>query len=491
MTDGNDGPATPRDRPPPPPPREPAAQDASEPADESAPRRKRRWPKVLGIVGLVMIVLAGGVAAGGIYLLNRLSGNVKTVQVQTAQAPASHEAVNILLMGSDARTGKGNKGYGLDAGRGGQRSDTTILLHIAADRESATAVSIPRDTWVAQPACATNGQVGVFNKFNNAFDAGGPSCTTDLVQQMTGVPVHHIAVVDFGGFKNVIDALGGVEVCLNQAIYDQDSQLDLPAGTTLVDGERALAFVRARKTLGDGSDIGRIKRQQVFLSSAIRKATDTGLLLNPVKLFKVLDTATQSLTVDDSLNDLGEMRTLIESVRSIDPTDITFVTMPFEWRDDANVKVDQDKADEIWTALKNDTPWPPPVSRAPDGKRLTVPPSQINVQVVNASGTPGMAEKASLQLRSIGFNAQPSDQSSKKRQTSAIRYPAGLAKSARTVSYATDADMTESAKVYSTTLYVGKDWSTVKSQITVAKPKTGSADPRTEPTQADESICAG
>ncbi|MDA9912917.1 LCP family protein [Candidatus Nanopelagicales bacterium] len=469
-----------------------AQTEAVEPADQAAPppKPRRRRRKIAGIFVLVVCILLGGTVVGGAWLYYRLSGNVQTISVETAPAPEANEPVNILLMGSDSRTGKGNKGYGLDAGRDGERSDTTILLHISADRQNATAVSIPRDTWVRQPACASGGVAGVYDKFNSAFQQGGASCTTEVVTELTGVPIHHVAVVDFAGFKNVIDAMGGVEVCLNQPIQDPDSQLDLPAGTTLVDGERALAFVRARKTLGDGSDIGRIARQQAFLSSAIRKATDTELLLNPVKLFQVLDTATQSLTVDESLNSLGQMRTLVDSLRAIEPANITFVTMPFTYRaDNANVDVDTVQADKIWQSIINDTPWPPSVSRGPDGKKVVVGPEEITVRIVDASGSLA-GEKAARQLRALGFSISEITQANKERSQTEVTYGAGLADSARTVAYVSDAPMKQKDDVWTTTLVVGSDWSSVKSDVVVGKSKNNNDESSTEATTAAEPICA-
>jgi LCP family protein required for cell wall assembly len=473
------------------PPRMPSMEPTLDGPQAPSARRKRRWPKVVGIVSLIMAIVVAGVAAGGLVLLNRLSGNVKTVQVETAQAPAAYEPLNLLLMGSDSREGKENQQYGRDAGRAGQRSDTTILLHISADRSSAMAVSIPRDTYVQQPECAADGQPWVYDKFNNAFDKGGPACTTELVMSMTGVPVHHVAVVDFAGFKQVIDALGGVEVCLNEAVYDQDSKLDLPAGNSVVKGEAALSFVRARKALGDGSDIGRIKRQQVFLSSAIRKATNTELLLNPVKLFQILDISTQALTVDEGLNDLGEMRDLVESVRAIDPADITFITMPFSYRGDANVDIDQEKADEIWDAIKDDAPWPTPVSKALDGEKLTVPPDQVSVRVVNASGKRGLGDKAARQLASAGFDVVSSNETAPKQANTKVQYPQERADSARTLSFAVDAPVSQESDIWTTTLVIGKDWSTVNSKMIIAKPKSQNTNSNPEPTHADEPICAG
>lgn len=487
MADENDGAGNPTDPADSPVDADQQEQDSERP---TGPKKKSRWPMVLGIFAVVMVVLVGTGIAAGVWSLNQISGNISTVDVDTADAPKANEAVNILLLGSDSREGKGNTGYGLDGGREGERSDTTILLHIPADRSSALAVSIPRDTWVKQPHCATGGRSGVFAKFNNAFDRGGASCTTELVHQMSGVPIHHVVVVDFGGFKKVVDALGGVEVCVNEPIHDKDSNLNLPAGKSVIDGEQALGFVRARKTLGDGSDIGRIKRQQAFLSAAIRQATDTGLLLNPVKFYQVLDTATSSLTVDGGLDELSEMRFLLESLREVNPADITFVTMPFVYRNDANVDIDRAKANEIWRAIKNSTPWPPPVSRGPDGKKLTVPPDQVQVQVINASGKSDLTTKAERQLRSAGFQIVGSSDATKERAKTIVRFRPKGKDSARTLAYAVDAPLVRNSNADTPTLVIGKDWSGVKAEITVAKPKAAYTNPQTAPTTADESICA-
>lgn len=462
-------------------------------AEQQPPRtgRKRRWPTVLLVVGIVMAVLIGGLAAGSFYLYNRFNGNIEEladVQVDTRE---ENDPINVLLMGSDTRAGKGNGAYGSDAGRGGQRSDTTILLHISGDRTRALAVSIPRDTWVRQPECADPNRN--YFKFNNAFDQGGPKCTTELVQQLTGVPIHHVVVVDFNGFKNLVDALGGVEVCLSQPVNDQDSKLNLPAGTQRVFGEDALAFVRARKTLGDGSDIGRIKRQQAFLSAAIRQVTDKGLLLNPVQLFQVLEAATKALKVDKSLKEVSGMKDMAESMNGIDPSDITFVTMPFLWRDDgANVEIDQPKAQQIWNAIKEDTPWPPPVSVGPDGQKLIMAPSDIYVNVVNNSGDETLTARAQTQLRMAGFNINQVTTGDRVTNTTKVQYPADLEDSARTVAYATDATMKQQQEGWAVTLIIGRDWNGVEDSIVVRKPKKSNdgGTATEETTSAADTVCA-
>lgn len=451
--------------------------------------KKRRWPKILLTVGVTLAVLAALAGVGAFVLMQKV-GQITVIGVPgTEAAPVDNEPVNILLMGSDDRTGKGNKGYGLDSGRTTPRSDTTILLHISADRSRALALSIPRDLWVEQPNCTGKDWAGSYAKFNNAFEQGGAACTSELVEEVTGLPVNHVVVVDFNGFKQMVDAMGGVEVCLERPVDDVDAKLKLPAGTSVVDGEQALAFVRARKTLGDGSDIGRIQRQQAFLSAAIRKATDSQLLLNPARVYEMIDVATRSLTVSSGLDGLGPMRTMAESVRAVKPSNITFVTLPFTYRSDlANVDLDAAAAKPILDAMRNDTPYPPPPTVDQDGKKLTVPPEDISVRVVDSSGGQVSMNAVQSELTDAGF--QVSEVTSGPRiPATKVVHPRNQAEAARTLAYATESVSVADNQMWTVTLEVGKDWSGVKDDIVVAKPKTN-GNTTANPTSADRVICA-
>lgn len=451
--------------------------------------KKRRWPKILLTVGVTLAVLAALAGVGAFVLMQKV-GQITVIGVPgTEAAPVDNEPVNILLMGSDDRTGKGNKGYGLDSGRTTPRSDTTILLHISADRSRALALSIPRDLWVEQPNCTGKDWAGSYAKFNNAFEQGGAACTSELVEEVTGLPVNHVVVVDFNGFKQMVDAMGGVEVCLERPVDDVDAKLKLPAGTSVVDGEQALAFVRARKTLGDGSDIGRIQRQQAFLSAAIRKATDSQLLLNPARVYEMIDVATRSLTVSSGLDGLGPMRTMAESVRAVKPSNITFVTLPFTYRSDlANVDLDAAAAKPILDAMRNDTPYPPPPTVDQDGKKLTVPPEDISVRVVDSSGGQVSMNAVQSELTDAGF--QVSEVTSGPRiPTTKVVHPRNQAEAARTLAYATESVSVADNQMWTVTLEVGKDWSGVKDDIVVAKPKTN-GNTTANPTSADRVVCA-
>jgi LCP family protein required for cell wall assembly len=409
-------------------------------------------------------------------------------------------------MGSDSREGQTSKKYGDPDLYTGERSDTTILLHLSADRSFATAVSIPRDTWVMLPECNVDGEtVGAFEaKFNTAFEIGGPGCTVKLVEQMTGLTIDNFAVIDFEGFKNVVNALGGVEVCLTEPASDPASDLELPAGTSVVSGEQALSFVRARKTLSDGSDLSRIKRQQAFLSSMIREASSTGLLLNPVKLYSTLDAATSGLTTDPGLADIDVLRDMALSVRGMAPGDIAFLTMPWVERGDGeNVLVDEASAAPLWKSIASDTPWIKPKKSADDSTSttktpdITVQPAEISVRVLNGSGIAGRAAEVAAALEAQGFTVvEIGDADSSAYTTSEIRHDAASAEAARTVLAALPGATTVADDATTTiTIILGTTYAAVESVVAdVSGSPTASSSERendaiTAPTTADKVRC--
>ncbi|MEU6314134.1 LCP family protein [Streptomyces sp. NPDC047014] len=297
--------------------------------------RRRRLLRWIGL-GAVLLVLTGTVT--GWWLYSRLDGNITEDSSAAAEleryererpAHLATGAQNILLIGSDSRSGRRNSGYGED--KGTQRSDTTILLHLPQDRGSATAVSIPRDLMTEIPSCLKpDGERTPvsYAQFNWAFEWGGAACTIRTVEKLTGIRVDHHMVIDFGGFKRMVDAVGGVEVCLKEPVNDVQAKLRLPAGRQTLRGEQALGFVRARHSLGNGSDTERMQRQQQFLGSLVQKVQSNGVLLNPTRLYPLLDAATSSLTTDRGLASLRNLYELVRGVRDI-PTDrIVFLTVP-------------------------------------------------------------------------------------------------------------------------------------------------------------------
>ncbi|MBO7937158.1 MULTISPECIES: LCP family protein [Streptomyces] len=330
-----------------------------------ARRRRRRWVRYGAGVAAVLVVGAG-VAGWALYA--KLDGNITADEAAAAELeryagerPTSlvKDAQNILLIGSDSRAGEDNAKYGRDSGT--ERSDTVILLHLAAGRHSATAVSIPRDLMVDVPACLKPDGTRtepMFAMFNYAFETGGSACTIRTVEQLTGVRIDHHMVVDFSGFKEMVDAVDGVQVCLTAPVVDKAAKLRLPAGRVTLDGEQALAYVRARKSLGNGSDTDRMDRQQRFLGALVNKVQSNDVLLNPAKLYPVLDAATSSLTTDPDLASLRGLYDLVRGLRDIPTEAVQFLTVPRESYV-YNVNRDQlvePEAEKLFERLRTDAP---------------------------------------------------------------------------------------------------------------------------------------
>ncbi|MGW7662786.1 LCP family protein [Streptomyces sp. NPDC054756] len=298
---------------------------------------RRTWVR-RGAVGAGLLLVAA--AGTGWLVYAKLDGNITPDEAAAAElaryekerpSAAVRGAQNILVIGSDSRAGDGNRRYGRDSGS--ERSDTTILLHLSADHRSATAVSIPRDLMVDVPGCRREGggrSRPMFAMFNHAFQVGGSACTIRTVERMTNIRVDHHMVVDFHGFKEMVDAVDGVEICLAKPIHDKAARLRLPAGKVTLDGEQALGYVRARKSLGNGSDTDRMERQQRFLAALVHKVQSNDVLLNPVRLYPVLDAATSSLTTDPALASLRGLYDLVRGVRDIPTERVQFLTVPRE-----------------------------------------------------------------------------------------------------------------------------------------------------------------
>lgn len=275
-------------------------------------------------------------------------------------------ALNLLVIGSDSREGENDvDGAGATGTTSGMRSDTTMLVHISADRSRVEVVSIPRDTLVDIPACTLpDGTMTAPQSdamFNSAFQTGGEggdigsaaACTILTVEELTGLYVDDFAVVDFAGFINVIDALGGVAMYIPEDIDDQLAGLQLEQGCRLLNGDEALGFARVRKTVEDGSDISRIGRQQDLVLAIIQEALSTNLLRNPPRLYRFLDTSTQTLTTGNRIGDVRALAGLGTSLASIRSDDITLVTMPFEWAG-ARVIPSWDYVNPVWESLQGD-----------------------------------------------------------------------------------------------------------------------------------------
>jgi LCP family protein required for cell wall assembly len=339
-------------------------------------RSARTHHALRGVALVVTAVLTFGVA-GFASAYTRLQGNIKSADVTSllgdrpTQPPAdpndpnAGKAVNVLLIGSDVRSGENATIGGVVTG---MRSDTTILLHISADRSRIEAVSIPRDSLVKIPKCersdgtTSKAQTGMFN---SAFSIGSESgkvsdaaaCTMKTVEQTTGVFIDHYVVIDFAGFITMINALGGVPICVPNAMDSPDAGLHVSAGFQTLDGPTALAYARARKGagLGDGSDTGRIVRQQKLLAATVTAVRSKNLLTDVPELVRFLNAATSSITADPELASIPSMSGLAFSVK--DTRDIHFTTIPFgPAPSDPNRVVWTKAADAIWANIAKDVP---------------------------------------------------------------------------------------------------------------------------------------
>ena len=338
----------------------------------SPPHRRRGRTILIWTASITAGVVA--IAVVGVFLLYRhLNGNIQQRDVSGllgSQPVDLHpQAENILVVGSDTRYGQGTQ-YGRDLVT--DQSDTTMIVHVAANRQWAEVMSIPRDSYVSIPACRMgDGQMSApqVSKINEAFAIGnldgnntalGVACTIKTVEQDTGIYIDHFVVVNFTGFKNMVAALGGVAECNTQPINDPLSGLRLTAGHHMLTPAQALAYVRARYTLGDGSDLERITRQQAFMSSLIQRVKSK--LLNPVAIYRFLDAATKSLTIDTKLGGVTGLYNLASSLRNLPSNKVAFFTLPTYPRsevvpsDTANVLWTQPQDSEIFQAFRNDVP---------------------------------------------------------------------------------------------------------------------------------------
>lgn len=351
-------------------------------ARHSSHRTRRH--RVLGSlsVALVFTLVFGGSAVALMY--QRFQGNISQYDINSVLGedrpvaeptdpadPNAGRALNILLIGSDTREGANDvDGAGESGTTSGMRSDTTMLAHVSADRTRMEIVSIPRDTLVDIPACpqpdgtSTRPQADVM--FNSAFQTGGrtgaieyaAACTILTVEQLTGLYVDDFVVVDFTGFKSVVDALGGIPMYIPEDVDDNLAGLQIQQGCRLLDGEQALGLARARKSLGDGSDISRIGRQQELVFAAVDEILSSRLLRQPTRLYHVLDVSTQTVTAGSTIGNLGTLVGLASSLADIRLDNVVMVTMPFQWAG-ARVTEAEEYATQVWDAIRADAPVDP------------------------------------------------------------------------------------------------------------------------------------
>ncbi|MFD0383741.1 LCP family protein [Streptomyces stramineus] len=329
------------------------------------PKQTAKKKVMLWTGGTLAFVLVGG-SVGAYLLYQHFNNNLNKIDVGVDNAAVTKGPVNILVIGTDKRDGKGNQGYG-DEGSVGH-ADTTLLFHVSEDRSNATALSIPRDMITDIPDCPTKkdgttrtipGSKGV--RFNESLgqEERDPGCTWRTVEQLTGLKVSHFMMADFNAVKQMSSAVGGVEVCLAKDIDDPKSHLKLGKGRHKIEGEDALAFVRTRHSVGFESDLDRIKLQQQFLSSMIREMKSDDTFTNPKKLYKLGDAATKSLTVDTGIGSVSNLTKLAKDLSRVNLKNISFVTVPVidnpvEGKNHRTVVLDKAKAEPLFAMVRKD-----------------------------------------------------------------------------------------------------------------------------------------
>jgi LCP family protein required for cell wall assembly len=381
------------------------------PKRRAEPSRRRKIVRraLLG-AGILILVLGVGAAAA----IWKLQGNIDTAELgdSVVKDDTPKGAMNILFIGSDSRDLK-TKEYG--KGTGSQRSDALMLVHFSKGNTRIDAVQIPRDTLVDLPACKDTGSgafAGGTNVMINSALDGGPACSVRAVETLSDVHVDHFVQLDFEGFASMVNALGGVNVCLDEPLVDPLAKLDLPAGKQKIKGKDALALARTRHAVGDGSDIGRLGHQQVVMSSIISQARSTSVLTRPDRLFKFVNALTKSITVDEGISSISELTGLAKRARAVPDSGITFVSMPNGAAPPPNDQrvVKTDDADVIFAALKKDQEMPVEGEDTKDAgtgdsgtSTPAADPRSTPVKILNAAQTPGLGTSAQTSMTGLGY----------------------------------------------------------------------------------------
>jgi LCP family protein required for cell wall assembly len=348
-------------------------------------------------------------AYGCAVVYRHLAANIKVVSVSGLTHRSVYGAQNILLLGSQTRKGQG-KGFGSNPSLNTSNSDNLLLVHLDPTHTHALIVSIPRDTVVYEPGCKARPSIGVgiwgpyqAAIIDGAMNIGGPSCAVKTVRDLTGVKLDHFVMFDFNSFRAMVDAIGGVEVCVPRGGYrDRWSGLHLSGGKHLLTYNQALAYVRTRHGVsaqGDvGGDLPRIELQQAFISSVIQKVNSQGLLSNSLQLLKIADTATKALTVDQGLNSVSKLLGLAKSLIHLSAKHVTLLTMPTvpDPAQPGRLLPEQPQSDVIFQLMLGGQGWRHGLP--------TLPPGKVQVKVLNGTGVGGLAGRTAARLRKLGYD---------------------------------------------------------------------------------------
>jgi LCP family protein required for cell wall assembly len=388
----------------------------------------RRTPAWLKTSTAVVSVLLVGVLAFGAYWAIRLQGNITKSPLSAGSNKTegavddSRDRMQILVLGSDSRDGANSQYGSANDSTGYGHSDVMMLLDLSEGNKRVNVVSFPRDLLVDIPKCKdqTTGTEYPAQKnvmINEAMSEAGIGCAVDTVNKLTGLEIDHFMMADFTAVKELSNTVGGVEVCISDAVYDPDSRLRLPKGTSTVQGEQALSFLRTRHAFADGGDLGRIKAQQGFLSSLTRKLKDDGTLSNPAKMLEIADVVTKNLTIDDGLASIPTLLTVGNRLKDIDLGKVAFVAVPTEpaVSDTNRLQTAEPAASQLFAAMRNNVDLtdptapsdpaqpsasaePAPSDAAPAYDRSLQP-----VTVADGSGVPARSQEIMQALTAGGF----------------------------------------------------------------------------------------
>lgn len=319
-------------------------------------------PVAIAVVASLLLLGVGGLVLSYRTLVSDLDAAV----VHRASPPSSEKPeeeldgpLNLLILGSDTREGQTSGSYGDSSDVSGARSDTIMMLHVPRDRSGATIISIPRDTMIPIPSCTRPDGTEVESRdiamINSALN-DGPYCSLDAVRQFTGIDITDFIVFDFDGVVEVVDALGGVEICSEHPIHDEHSGLSLDTGCHVLGGVNFLAFLRTRYAFGDGSDLGRIASQHSLLTSLIRQTQEKGLLTRPGVAFELAQIGSRSLSISPSLGSPQALASLIVTLARVGSENITFAQLPVEeyWADPNRVQPQEVESRELFATLRGD-----------------------------------------------------------------------------------------------------------------------------------------
>lgn len=367
--------------------------------ETDSPRRGGRALKVGLIVVLALAVVFAGAATFTYFYVQNKVGDAQDPKIDVAPKPKRGEPVNILVLGSDRRdvveksVAKKRQYRG---GDDGQRADTIILVHLSADGKRAVLVHFPRDLRVKIHG------TGRYDKINGAY-AGGPNQVLRTVEDYTALEIHHYVEVNFQSFRTFVNAVGGIDICVNRTYDDPQAGLKITKpGCYTFDGDEALSYVRARKVDPDG-DYGRIRRQQQFMRVLMDKVTSVGFLLDLPRVIRLANAVSRGVVTSKNL-DLGDLRTVANRLSGFKQKNVDFRVVPSypKFMDNLWFDVDvPDQARALFRAIAADRKRLPPYGKT----AASIPePEDVPVLIRDATGSPSFAKREAARLEKLGFD---------------------------------------------------------------------------------------